>query len=117
QQAADFLGWRERPTRQLASSLPAAVRGDLAGALGRRRVADVAQMIERLNDFSPGMIGGHALIAAPVVERVYPAITLSHEMESSVPGLFFAGDSSSKIIGVTYGAVTGRIAARAALAR
>ncbi|MEU7039449.1 NAD(P)/FAD-dependent oxidoreductase [Streptomyces varsoviensis] len=117
QQAADFLGLRERPTRQLASSLPAAVRGDLAGALGRRRVADVAQMIERLNDFSPGMIGGHALIAAPVVERVYPAITLSHEMESSVPGLFFAGDSSSKIIGVTYGAVTGRIAARAALAR
>ncbi|MDI5961375.1 FAD-dependent oxidoreductase [Streptantibioticus silvisoli] len=117
QSVAEFLGWSARPGRDIGSSLPGAVRGDLAAVLGPERVADVAGMVERLNDFSPGMIAGHAQVAAPVVERIYPSITLSDDLESSVPGLYFVGDSSSKIIGVTYGAVTGRVAARAALAR
>jgi uncharacterized FAD-dependent dehydrogenase len=63
------------------------------------------------------MIGPRAQVAAPVVERIYPSIALTAQMESSVAGLYFVGDASSKIIGVTYGAVTGRIAARAAMAR
>ncbi len=118
QTVGDFLGRSPSPGGpEVTSSLLAAARGDLAAALGPERVADIAGMIDRLNDFSPGMVGGHALLAAPVVERIYPALDLSDDLESSVPGLYFVGDSSSKIIGVTYGAVTGRTAARSALAR
>lgn len=114
----EFLGLPPVPGGPtVTSSLLGAARGDLAGALGPERVADVAGMIERLNAFSPGLVGPHALLAAPVVERVYPALDLSADLESSVPGLYFVGDSSSKIIGVTYGAVTGVRAARSALTR
>ncbi|MBS2548572.1 NAD(P)/FAD-dependent oxidoreductase [Catenulispora sp. NL8] len=118
QSVGEFLG---RPPSgsgpTVTSSLLEAARGDLAGALGPARTADVAGMIERLNDASPGLVGPYALLAAPVVERIYPALELSEDMESSVPGLYFVGDSSSKIIGVTYGAVTGIRAARSAMGR
>ncbi|QHF95399.1 FAD-dependent oxidoreductase [Streptomyces sp. NHF165] len=75
-------------------------------------VRDVLEMADRLNSLHPGLIPGSAAVAAPVVERLFPDLELSHDMESSLPGLYFVGDSSSKIIGITYGAATGMAAAR-----
>lgn len=117
QSVGDFLGVPTGGSRPVVSSLLAASDGDLATALGKQAVDDVAGMIERLNGMSDGMIGPHALIAGPVAEKVYPSITLTGDLESSVPGLYFVGDASSKVIGVTYGAVTGQVAATAAMAR
>lgn len=116
QTVADFNGVpSSRPS--VLCTLLESTTVDLRGLLSPELCDDVGLMIERLNALSPGMVGGHAVIAAPVVERVYPDLELSHELESTVPGLFFVGDSSSKIIGVTYGAVTGRVAAEAAMSR
>ena len=75
-------------------------------------IDDVLGMIDRLNVAFPGMVSDCAVLAAPVVERVYPRLVLSGSMELSEPGLYFVGDASSKIIGVTYGAATGMVAAR-----
>ena len=75
-------------------------------------VRDVLAMVDRLNTAFPGMVADTAVVAAPVVERIYPRLVLSEHMESSVPGLYFVGDASSKVIGVTYGAATGLAAAR-----
>ncbi|WP_329563893.1 FAD-binding protein [Kitasatospora sp. NBC_01266] len=97
------------------TSLVHAAWVDLREALGPRRVADIAGMVERLEELAPGIGGPESVVAAPVVERVYPAIELSDGMESSAPGLFFVGDCSSKIIGVTYGAATGLAAAQTIL--
>jgi uncharacterized FAD-dependent dehydrogenase len=101
----------ERPAHSLIHSAD----GDLASALGPRRVADIAGMVERLEAVAPGLIGPRTVVAAPVVEKLYPAIDLSEDLESSAGGLYFAGDCSSKIIGVTYGAATGLVAAEAIL--
>ncbi|MEU6381181.1 NAD(P)/FAD-dependent oxidoreductase [Streptomyces sp. NPDC046909] len=102
----------ERPAHSLIHSAD----DDLASALGPRRVADIAGMVERLEAVAPGLAGPRTVVAAPVVEKLYPSIELSSELESSAPGLYFAGDCSSKIIGVTYGAATGLVAADAILA-
>lgn len=101
----------ERP----ATSLVRAAWGDLGAVLGEQRVADITRMAELLEVVAPVLVGPSSVVAAPVVERVFPALELSDDMESSLPGLFFVGDSSSKIIGVTYGAATGLAAADAIL--
>jgi uncharacterized FAD-dependent dehydrogenase len=99
---------RGRPDSSLIDYHHGPLRACLPGEL----VDDVLQMIDRLNAAHPGLIGQDATVAAPVVERIFPDLELSTDMESSEPGLFFVGDSSSKIIGITYGAATGITAAR-----
>ncbi|MEV0694518.1 NAD(P)/FAD-dependent oxidoreductase [Streptomyces sp. NPDC050388] len=116
QHVGDFLG-EPLSGPPVPCSLLETTETDLRALLGPELSSDVEGMITRLNRLSPGMVGAHAVIAAPVVERVYPDLELTHDLESTVPGLFFVGDSSSKIIGVTYGAVTGRVAAEAAMSR
>lgn len=91
--------------------------GDLRECLPASVVRDVREMARRLNSLHEGLVTDDATIAAPVVERLFPDLELSEDMESSVPGLYFVGDSSSKIIGITYGAATGTAAARSILAR
>ncbi|MGI5506234.1 FAD-dependent oxidoreductase [Lentzea sp. CA-135723] len=98
---------------KLATSLIDYRHASLRECLPASVVSDVLEMVDRLNSSNPGLVPGHATVAAPVVERLFPDLELSPDMESSVPGLFFVGDSSSKIIGITYGAATGIAAARA----
>lgn len=93
------------------SSLIRASYTDLAGVIGPQRVADIVGMVERLIDLVPGITAPETVVAAPVVERMFPAIELTSSMASSRPGLYFVGDCSSKIIGVSYGAATGLAAA------
>ena len=89
----------------------------LAHSLPPSLVEDVLGMIDRLNAVFPGLVDDYAVVAAPVIERIFPELKLSGSMESSEPGLYFVGDASSKIIGVTYGAATGVAAAEHILAR
>jgi uncharacterized FAD-dependent dehydrogenase len=112
----DLLG-RGGSTGHRDSSLVLASAGDLAAVLGPARVADLAGMVDRMAELAPGLAGPDTVVAAPVVERLFPAIELSADLESSARGLYFAGDCSSKIIGVTYGASTGIAAAESILRR
>jgi uncharacterized FAD-dependent dehydrogenase len=114
QSLLELLG-RGRAAGQPGTSLVHAHWGDLAAVLGQQRVADIAGMVTRLEEVVPGLIGPDTVVAAPVIERLFPAIELSRDLEASTPGLFFAGDCSAKIIGVTYGASTGLVAAGAVL--
>lgn len=90
--------------------------GALWECLPEQVIDDVLQMVRRLNGMHAGLVPPDASVAAPVVERLFPDLDLSDDMESSVPGLYFVGDSSSKIIGITYGGATGIAAARSVLA-
>jgi uncharacterized FAD-dependent dehydrogenase len=96
----------------LDTSLIGYTHAQLTDCLPRNIVQDVLDMIRRLDGVFPGLISDDDVLAAPVIERLYPQIVLSTDMESSVDGLYFVGDASSKIIGVTYGAATGLVAAR-----
>jgi uncharacterized protein len=110
---AELAGQPLSAGRPLQTSLVDYRHASLRECLPPGIADDVLGMIERLNGLHPGMIEPSATVAAPVIERVFPALDLSPEMESSVPGLYFVGDASSKIIGVTYGAATGIAAGQA----
>ncbi|MEV0129723.1 FAD-dependent oxidoreductase [Dactylosporangium sp. NPDC050688] len=110
----ELLG-RGRVPQPPGSSLVQAIQGDLAASLGPQRVADIAGMVDRMEDLTPGLVGPATVVAAPVVERLFPAVELSDDLQSSAAGLYFAGDCSSKIIGVTYGAATGVVTAESIL--
>lgn len=97
--------------RKLDTSLLDYEHASLAECLPMGLVDDILAMTARLNAAFPGMVSDDAVAAAPVIERISPQLVLSDNMESSEPGLYFVGDSSSRIIGVTYGAATGMIAA------
>ena len=119
QTVEDFLAGR--PTRTLGnspvrSSLMHPAVGDLHACLPAFLVEDIREMIARLNRLRPGAIQPYALLAAPVVERAFPSIDLSSNLESSCPGIYFAGDSTGKIIGIPYAMATGLCAGRAILA-
>ncbi|HWD55845.1 MAG TPA: hypothetical protein VG346_12020 [Acidimicrobiales bacterium] len=96
----------------VGSSLIDFTAGDLRKCMPASIVDDVASMIELLNTASPGCVQASATVAAPVIERVTPSLELSTDLESSAPGIYVAGDCSSKFIGITYGAAAGLAAAR-----
>jgi uncharacterized FAD-dependent dehydrogenase len=119
QSYGDFVAGR--PTESLEgaavrSSLLRPALGDLNACLPAGVVEDIKDMIDRLNRVSPGAVQPYALLAAPVVERAFPSIAHSPRQESSRDGLYFAGDCSGKIIGITYGMATGMRAGRSILA-
>jgi uncharacterized FAD-dependent dehydrogenase len=113
----DELAGRPAPEQPLTTSLINYHHGDLRECLPASLARDVLAMVHRLNTLHPGLVPGTATVAAPVVERLFPDLDLSEDLESSVPGLYFVGDSSSKIIGITYGAATGMAAARSVVRR
>lgn len=111
-----------RPTASLAgnevqTSLVSYAPGDMAKCLPAFLVEDILDMVKHLNEIAPGSVRPYALLVAPVIERLYPSIRLDPHMETNQPGIFIVGDSSGKIIGITYGAATGLRAARAILDR
>lgn len=119
QSYGDFVAGR--PTESLdgaavRSSLLRPALGDLNACLPAGVVEDIKDMAGRLNRASPGAVQPYALLAAPVVERAFPSLALSPRLEASRDGLYFAGDCSGKIIGITYGMATGMRAGRSILA-
>lgn len=120
QRFADFVDGQ--PTESLGgnaaqTTLSSYTLGDLNRCFPSFLVNDVIDMAAHLNAVAPGSVQPYCLITAPVIERIYPAIQLDSTMETSQPGLFIVGDSSSKIMGITAGAATGLRAARAILSR
>lgn len=89
--------------------------GDLGQCLPQFLMHDIADMLARLEETYPGSVRADALLVAPIIERIYPNIQLDKHFQTSKPGLFIVGDSSSKLMGITYGAASGLRAARAIL--
>jgi uncharacterized protein len=108
---------RAAPTGTLATSLVEFTHAPLTGCFPPNLVEDILGMVDRLNTVFPRMVDDSDVVAAPVIERIYPQLSLSGNLESSEPGLYFVGDASSRIIGVTYGAATGLAAAAHILGR
>jgi uncharacterized protein len=115
QTVGDF--WRQTPTTVLPQVGEGTLRlrtlGNLHDCLPDFLIADIADMIARLNVLSPGMVKPSALLAAPIVERVQPEFILDEQLQTSQSGIYMIGDCSGKVIGITYGAATGLCAARA----
>ena len=67
----------------------------------------ILNLIDMINKRYPKTVGDNSLICGPVLERIFPRVKLSSNMESSIEGFYVVGDISGKAIGVVTGAAMG----------
>lgn len=69
-------------------------------------------LVDEINTLSPGAVTEDALVYAPILERIFPDLTLSQHLETNRAGIYFIGDCSGKGVGVAPAAVMGLAVAR-----
>ena len=84
-------------------------------ALPHRIVVNILESLEKLDTLMPGINSGSTLLYAPEVKFRSSKIKTNAGMETSVGGLFVAGDASGMAGSITGAAATGIMAARGIL--
>jgi hypothetical protein len=84
---------------------------DLNGLLVLNMRDNIINIIKKINEVYINAIPDNSLIYGPVLEKVFPKVVLSSNMESSVRGFYVVGDMSGKSIGIITGATMGTISA------
>ncbi|WP_299614124.1 FAD-dependent oxidoreductase [uncultured Tateyamaria sp.] len=65
------------------------------------------ELIDEINSLTPGAVTDNALVYAPILERVFPDIRVSRNLETNREGIYFIGDCSGQGVGVAPAAVMG----------
>lgn len=87
--------------------------GDIGMALPYRVVVDILEGLERLDYLVPGVWSKHTLLYAPEVKYYSLRVKVNPKtMETSVPGLYAAGDGAGLSRGINIAAATGYLAAK-----
>ena len=92
--------------------------GDIAMALPHRVLTDILEGLERLDYLAPGVWSKHTLLYAPEVKYYSLRVRVNPKtMETSVPGLYAAGDGAGLSRGINVAAATGYLAAQGVAGR
>ena len=116
QRLGDLLAGRrstwERIERSVVEpTLKEATPGDISMALPHRVLVDVLEGLERLDDLAPGVWGKHTLLYVPEVKYYSLQVKVNPEtMETSLDGLYVAGDGAGLSRGINVAAATGILA-------
>ncbi len=86
--------------------------GDIGMALPYRVLADIREAIERLDSMIPGVASPQTLIYAPEIKFYSVRARVNSGLETSVEGVFVAGDGAGLSRGINVAAATGVLAAR-----
>ncbi len=87
--------------------------GDIGMALPYRVIIDILEGLERLDDLVPGVWSKHTLLYAPEIKYYSLRVRVNPKtMETSIPGLYAAGDGAGLSRGINVAAATGYLAAR-----
>lgn len=89
--------------------------GDISMALPERILTDVKEGLQVLNKIIPGITSGSTLLYAPEVKFYSMVVSVDKNMETSVKGLFAAGDGAGLSRDIVNASATGIIAARGML--
>ncbi|MEM1642428.1 MAG: NAD(P)/FAD-dependent oxidoreductase [Desulfurococcaceae archaeon] len=86
--------------------------GDISLVLPHRVVANIVEAIERLDTVYPGLASPQTLIYAPEIKYYSVRAKVNKDFETSVPGVYAAGDGAGLSRGINGAAATGILAAR-----
>ncbi len=89
--------------------------GDIGLALNYRIINNIIEALDILNLVIPGITKDSTLLFAPEVKFYDTKYPTSKQLESSVEGLFVAGDGCGKSRGIIGAALTGILAAKGVL--
>jgi uncharacterized FAD-dependent dehydrogenase len=103
----------ERIKRGLVNpSLKDATPGDLSFAIPYRCLSDILEMLEALDNISPGVNSRHTLLYGLEVKFYSMRIKLTNSLETEVPNLFAVGDGAGVSRGLIQASASGVAVAR-----
>lgn len=86
--------------------------GDISMALPHRVVMDIIEGLEILNEIIPGVNADSTLLYAPEIKLYAREIGVDDNMQTSISGLYAAGDGAGLSRGIVAAAATGILAGR-----
>lgn len=112
-------GRRSRPEyiqdNPVQNTLKNVTPGDISMALPHRVVVDIIEGLEKLNDVVPGVASDSTLLYAPEIKFYSMELEVDINMETSIKGLYAAGDGVGLSRGLVNAAATGMLAAEGML--
>ncbi|MFH1787946.1 MAG: NAD(P)/FAD-dependent oxidoreductase [Candidatus Altiarchaeota archaeon] len=115
QRAGDLRRGRRSHPDSIASNpvhptLKETTPGDISMALPGRIVTDILEGLDALDKVIPGVAADSTLLYAPEIKYYALRITVDEHMESSMPGLFAAGDGVGLSRDIVNASATGILA-------
>lgn len=93
-------------------TLKDAVPGDLSLAMYHRQMKSILEMLEALESVAPGIASDHTLLYGNEVKFYSVKIETGHGFETSIPGLYVAGDGSGYTRGLLQASMQGVVVAK-----
>ena len=109
--------WSRIRKSYIEPTLKNVVCGDIAMALPERIMTNVMEGLEKLNLVVPGVSNDETLLYAPEIKFFATQIETTCDLETSIPGLFVAGDGPGVAGNIVSAAATGLIPAKAIIRR
>lgn len=109
--------WNRINKGYIEPTLKNVVPGDIAMALPERIVTNLLQGLTRLNKVIPGVANEETLLYAPEIKFFSTQVETNGSLETSVAGLFVAGDGPGVAGNIVSAAATGLIPAKEIAAR
>lgn len=104
--------WKRISQGHVQPTLKSVTPGDISMVLPHRILTDILEGLEILNEIIPGVATSSTLLYAPEVKFSANRIKTNNRLESSIPGIYVAGDGAGVSRGIVIAAATGIIAAR-----
>ncbi len=107
--------WSRLKKSMVTPSLMDVTPGDISMALPHRIVTNILEGLEKLDSVMPGINSGSTLLYAPEVKFRSSKTKTNSQMETSLKGLYVAGDACGMAGSITGAAATGIMAAKGML--
>jgi len=104
--------WTRIKKSYINPSLTDVTPGDIAMGMPYRVVANIIEGLERMDSVMPGINAGSTLLYAPEVKYRGSKVKTDKNFETSIKGVFVAGDGAGVAGNIIGAAATGVIAAR-----
>jgi len=105
--------WNRIRNSYIEPTLKNVVCGDIAMALPERILTNLVDGLDQLNQVIPGVANDETLLYAPEIKFFATQVETDRNLETSVRGLFVAGDGPGVAGNIVSAAATGLIAAKA----
>ena len=107
--------WSRIEKGYIRPTLTSVVCGDIAMALPERIVTNLVEGINQLNRVVPGVANDETLLYAPEIKFFATQIATDCQLQTSIPGLYVAGDGAGVAGNIVSAGATGLIPAKAIL--
>jgi uncharacterized FAD-dependent dehydrogenase len=109
--------WNRIKKGYIEPTMTDVVCGDIAMALPERILANITEGLEKLNNVVPGVANDESLLYAPEIKFFATQVETSKDLETSIRGLYVAGDGPGVAGNIVSASATGLIPAKAIIAK